>query len=76
MNGAWEPTKTGVPQGGVASPLWSNIYPDALRSCHDRGRVSGDALGGRLRRCLPAPVRRPRPPWPMARSFLRDEARG
>jgi RNA-directed DNA polymerase len=22
----WEPTKTGVPQGGVASPLWSNIY--------------------------------------------------
>jgi RNA-directed DNA polymerase len=25
-NGAWEPTKTGVPQGGVASPLWSNIY--------------------------------------------------
>jgi RNA-directed DNA polymerase len=25
-NGAWELTKTGVPQGGVASPLWSNIY--------------------------------------------------
>jgi RNA-directed DNA polymerase len=25
-NGNWEPTKTGVPQGGVASPLWSNIY--------------------------------------------------
>ncbi len=22
----WEPTLTGVPQGGVASPLWSNIY--------------------------------------------------
>src|SRR5262249_11381438 len=22
----WEPTRTGVPQGGVASPLWSNIY--------------------------------------------------
>jgi RNA-directed DNA polymerase len=26
VEGAWEPTKTGVPQGGVASPLWSNIY--------------------------------------------------
>jgi RNA-directed DNA polymerase len=26
VNGAREPTKTGVPQGGVASPLWSNIY--------------------------------------------------
>jgi RNA-directed DNA polymerase len=26
VGGAWEPTKTGVPQGGVASPLWSNIY--------------------------------------------------
>jgi RNA-directed DNA polymerase len=26
VSGAWEPTKTGVPQGGVASPLWSNIY--------------------------------------------------
>src|SRR5215475_6860378 len=26
IDGAWEPTKTGVPQGGVASPLWSNIY--------------------------------------------------
>ena len=24
--GSWEPTKTGVPQGGVASPLWSNIF--------------------------------------------------
>jgi len=23
--GYWEPTLTGVPQGGVASPLWSNI---------------------------------------------------
>jgi group II intron reverse transcriptase/maturase len=22
----WHPTPTGVPQGGVASPLWSNIY--------------------------------------------------
>jgi len=22
----WKPTLTGVPQGGVASPLWSNIY--------------------------------------------------
>ena len=22
----WQPTKTGVPQGGVASPLWSNIF--------------------------------------------------
>jgi RNA-directed DNA polymerase len=26
VDGAWEPTRTGVPQGGVASPLWSNIY--------------------------------------------------
>jgi hypothetical protein len=26
VDGAWEPTKTGVPQGGVAGPLWSNIY--------------------------------------------------
>jgi group II intron reverse transcriptase/maturase len=26
VDGTWEPTKTGVPQGGVASPLWSNIY--------------------------------------------------
>src|SRR5690348_17410428 len=25
-DGGWEPTKTGVPQGGVASPLWSNIF--------------------------------------------------
>jgi RNA-directed DNA polymerase len=24
--GRWTPTETGVPQGGVASPLWSNIY--------------------------------------------------
>jgi group II intron reverse transcriptase/maturase len=24
--GYWQPTRTGVPQGGVASPLWSNIY--------------------------------------------------
>jgi group II intron reverse transcriptase/maturase len=23
--GYWQPTRTGVPQGGVASPLWSNI---------------------------------------------------
>jgi group II intron reverse transcriptase/maturase len=26
VDGTWEPTRTGVPQGGVASPLWSNIY--------------------------------------------------
>ena len=26
MAARWQPTKTGVPQGGVASPLWSNIY--------------------------------------------------
>jgi RNA-directed DNA polymerase len=25
-DGYWQPTLTGVPQGGVASPLWSNIY--------------------------------------------------
>jgi RNA-directed DNA polymerase len=24
--GCWKPTWTGVPQGGVASPLWSNIF--------------------------------------------------
>jgi RNA-directed DNA polymerase len=24
--GRWRPTLTGVPQGGVASPLWSNIF--------------------------------------------------
>jgi RNA-directed DNA polymerase len=24
--GYWQPTWTGVPQGAVASPLWSNIY--------------------------------------------------
>ena len=24
--GYWQPTRTGVPQGGVASPLWSNIF--------------------------------------------------
>jgi RNA-directed DNA polymerase len=24
--GCWQPTRTGVPQGGVASPLWSNIF--------------------------------------------------
>jgi group II intron reverse transcriptase/maturase len=24
--GCWRPTLTGVPQGGVASPLWSNIF--------------------------------------------------
>jgi group II intron reverse transcriptase/maturase len=24
--GGWQPTRTGVPQGGVASPLWSNIF--------------------------------------------------
>jgi RNA-directed DNA polymerase len=24
--GGWQPTLTGVPQGGVASPLWSNIF--------------------------------------------------
>jgi hypothetical protein len=24
--GGWQPTWTGVPQGGVASPLWSNIF--------------------------------------------------
>jgi RNA-directed DNA polymerase len=26
VDGYWQPTRTGVPQGGVASPLWSNIY--------------------------------------------------
>lgn len=26
VEGYWQPTLTGVPQGGVASPLWSNIY--------------------------------------------------
>ena len=25
-SGNWQPTLTGVPQGGVASPLWSNIF--------------------------------------------------
>jgi len=25
-DGGWETTKTGVPQGGVASQLWSNIF--------------------------------------------------
>jgi RNA-directed DNA polymerase len=25
VDGYWQPTRTGVPQGGVASPLWSNI---------------------------------------------------
>lgn len=25
-DGYWQPTLTGVPQGGVASPLWSNIF--------------------------------------------------
>jgi len=24
--GCWQPTVTGVPQGGVASPLWSTIF--------------------------------------------------
>jgi group II intron reverse transcriptase/maturase len=24
--GYWQPTRTGVPQGGVASPLWSNVF--------------------------------------------------
>jgi RNA-directed DNA polymerase len=24
--GRWRPTRTGVPQGGVASPLWSNVF--------------------------------------------------
>jgi hypothetical protein len=24
--GYWHPTLTGVPQGAVASPLWSNIF--------------------------------------------------
>ena len=24
--GYWQPTLTGVPQGGVASPLWSNVF--------------------------------------------------
>ena len=24
--GYWRPTRTGVPQGGVASPLWSNVF--------------------------------------------------
>jgi len=24
--GSWRPTLTGVPQGGVASPLWSNVF--------------------------------------------------
>jgi len=23
---SWQPTLPGVPQGGVASPLWSNIF--------------------------------------------------
>lgn len=26
QGGCWQPTLTGVPQGGVASPLWSNIF--------------------------------------------------
>ena len=28
--GYWHPTLTGVPQGGVASPLWSNIFLSAF----------------------------------------------
>jgi hypothetical protein len=39
-------------------------FPDALRSRHDCGRISGDALGGRLRRCLPHPSRSPSRPRP------------
>jgi hypothetical protein len=46
-------------------------FPDALRSRHDCGRISGDALGGRLRRCLPNPSRSPN--RALAESFLRDE---
>ena len=31
-DGGWEPTKTGVPQGGVAGPALVEHFPDALRS--------------------------------------------
>src|SRR5580704_15906253 len=47
-----------------SQPALVEHFPDALRSRHDRGRISGDALGGRLRRCLPNPSRSPNRPDP------------
>lgn len=38
--GCWQPTLTGVPQGGVASPLWSNIFLTPFdRAMTDAGYV-------------------------------------
>ena len=53
--GGWQPTRTGVPQGGVASPLWSNIFLTPFDHVMTEGWLSADALGGRLRRRLPDP---------------------
>src|SRR5215813_10170034 len=54
----WRPARRG------RQPALVEHFPDALRSRHDRGRISGDALGGRLRRCLPNPSRSPNRPSP------------
>jgi hypothetical protein len=36
--GCWEPSLTGVPQGAVASPIWSNIYLTPFdRAMEERG---------------------------------------
>ena len=71
-DGGWEPTKTGVPQGGVASPLWSNIFLTPF----DRAMT---AAGYRVTRWADDFVvvcrtrREAQTALALAESFLRDE---
>src|SRR6266478_5460741 len=62
-DGGWEPTKTGVPQGGVASPLWSNIFLTPFD--HAMTAAGYRVTAGRTTSSLSAePVKKPKPPWP------------
>jgi RNA-directed DNA polymerase len=70
--GGWKPTLTGVPQGGVARPLWSNIFLTPF----ERGMA---ADGFRLRRWADDFVGRcqtreeAQRAWARAERFLREE---
>ncbi|HSF32012.1 MAG TPA: group II intron reverse transcriptase/maturase, partial [Candidatus Tectomicrobia bacterium] len=57
--GCWNPTLTGVPQGGVASPLWSNIFltPFDRRMAYVRSRQAGERVMASVRRLLTRQLR-------------------
>lgn len=53
VDGVYESVIAGVPQGGVASPLLSNIYPDRLRSEDGRGGFCANQVRRRLAARVP-----------------------